>query len=435
MKSSSHRQNKWVSSLLRFCIFASLACVLLPVISLDENAFADSLDEAASRNSEALRRSYDTLLADLREVDPKSLLIPNFFMPNPPKELARLNFTRYSPFNSGADMYCYLVIAGYFLDQGLYQGKLLEMLKSERVLLAAQKSIPGEYSIRQQKLGGPSLFGAGEYAKDGLISVTEIVGDSPWYERMVEMMLDLIEVSETPSDFGTLPSKDTELNGDVLQVLPRLYWRSGNQRFLEFNRRLADAYFREVLPSNFFLPMMRWNFEKHRGVGGVRLRDHGNETIVGLVLAAVMENLLQSDRAAFYLEQSRKMIDRVLESANPDGLFYNSIDEKTLAPLDKELADNWGYVYGAVYNLYLLTGDEKYKRAIEHVLENIDKYQDFSWEGPHYDGYADSIESALYLVNRIPNARASAWMDSEIRNIWKQQHEDGQEHQGGKTPE
>jgi hypothetical protein len=34
------------------------------------------------------------------------------------------------------------------------------------------------------------MFGAGEYAKDGLMTVTEYLGRTPWYPRMVDMMAD-----------------------------------------------------------------------------------------------------------------------------------------------------------------------------------------------------------------------------------------------------
>ena len=72
----------------------------------------------------------------------------------------------------------------------------------------------------------------------------------------------------------------------------------------------------------------------------MRLRDHGNETIVGLVLVYAMEKLENSKQRQKYEKPVRKMIDRVLESANEDGLLYNVIDPKTLKPIDSKLAYN-----------------------------------------------------------------------------------------------
>ena len=34
------------------------------------------------------------------------------------------------------------------------------------------------------------MFGAGEYAKDGLLAVTEYLGRTAWYYRMVDMVAD-----------------------------------------------------------------------------------------------------------------------------------------------------------------------------------------------------------------------------------------------------
>ncbi len=400
------------------------------------SAFADSLYAEvspnqkqarlfASQNAEAMSRSYRTLKATLQEADKRTLLIPNFFMLNPVPGIERYNYTRYSPFHSGADLYGYLVIAAYLLEPQLYQTRMLEMLRNEKLYTSAKRSIPGEYSIRRQEVGRASVFGAAEYAKDGLISITELVNDSPWFWRMHEMMIDVMELATVETKYGKIPAEDSELNGDLLQVLPRLYWKTGDFRFVEWNRRISDAYLLEILPKNGWLPVKDWSFKKQKGKGGAKLRDHGNETIVGLVLSYTMESLLNSDRVPLYREAITKMMDRILQSANPDGLLYNKIDTVTLKPLDEGLADNWGYIYGAVYNMYLLTGDERYRNAIDRVLTALPKYLNYPWEGEHYDGYADSIESALYLVNRLPNQAASDWMDSEIKHIWKQQTKDG----------
>ena len=42
-----------------------------------------------------------------------------------------------------------------------------------------------------------------------------------------------------------------------------------------------------------------------------------------------------------------------------------------------------------------------------------------------FDGYADSIESAIYLVAREPSPEALAWIDSEIKVMMAMQKPDG----------
>ncbi|MBN1902699.1 hypothetical protein JW926_15340 [Candidatus Sumerlaeota bacterium] len=54
------------------------------------------------------------------------------------------------------------------------------------------------------------------------------------------------------------------------------------------------------------------------------------------------------------------------------------------------------------------------------VLENIYKYKNYSWEGIHgADGFADSIEGAINLVNRFPASSAQKWIEEEIKPIYE----------------
>ena len=91
----------------------------------------------------------------------------------------------------------------------------------------------------------------GEYAKDGMVAVTEYLGRTPWFYRTVDMTADAMEQAPVTSRFGKLPASDTELNGDYLQTLTRLAVMTGDTRFLHWARRNGDAYIEEVLPANF----------------------------------------------------------------------------------------------------------------------------------------------------------------------------------------
>src|SRR5262249_38659529 len=152
----------------------------------------------------------------------------------------------------------------------------------------------------------------------------------------------------------------------------------------------------------------------------LRLRDHGNETVVGLSMLFALERQLGGTRADEYRPAIQRMLDRILASANPDGMLFNEVDAETLAPLDSGLSDNWGYVYGAVYSYYQCTGDTKYRDAVRRVLANLPHYHKYVWEPGRnlplgsFDGYADTIESAIYLVAREPVREAFDWIDSEM---------------------
>jgi len=331
----------------------------------------------------------------------------------------------YTPHNSGADNYPYLIITSFFTDPALYRGRMADMLRNEIRFTNAQGAIPGDLDFKARSLGPPSFFGAGEYAKDGLVSVTELLGRTPWFYRMVDMTNDFMRHAPVETRFGRLPDNGAELNGDVLQVLARLAPMTSDSRFLHWAEQIGDAYVEEILPANGYLPGYRWNFERRNDEGYTRLRDHGNEAIVGLVLLFAVERELGRPRAATYLPVIRKMLDRVLASANTDGMLYNNVSNADLAPLDRKLSDNWGYVYAAMYAFYQLTGETKYRDAVRHVLSNLGKYRNYDWENGGMDGIADSIESALYLVAREPKQEALDWIESEIKTLVARQQPDG----------
>ena len=68
------------------------------------------------------------------------------------------------------------------------------------------------------------------------------------------------------------------------------------------------------------------------GDNQLRLRDHGNELVVGLMLLYALEQYQDTPRAVRYRPVLARMLDRILQSSNPDGLLYNTIDIESLKP-------------------------------------------------------------------------------------------------------
>jgi len=400
-----------------------ISALMLAPLSTAADVFAQAR-ENGRRWEECAAAARRVLHAWLKHADPKTLLLPDR-LPGGPRGLKPGSPRMYTPHNSGADLYPYLILTAELTDPDLYHGRMMEMLRNEVRFTTAQDSIPANLNLDTGELGPPSLFGAGEYAKDGLIAVTERLGRTPWFYRMTDMIADAMNRAPVASAFGNLPASDSELNGDFLQTLVRLAPMSSDPRFWEWARRIGDAYIEEVLPGNHGLPATQWDFMEHKGDRQVRLRDHGNEMVVGLALLYALEQDYGTPRAARYRPVVARMLDRILESAGPDGLLYNVIDAATLKPLNSGLSDNWGYVYGAVYAFYQATGETKYRDAVRRVLSNLTKYRNYDWENGSFDGYADSIESALYLVAREPVPQALDWIESEIRVMMRMQQPSG----------
>jgi len=418
----------------RLSFLSAVAACLCLAGPADARRSDDSLSTRAARFTRAVAASDRVLHAWLKEADPKTLLLPDRLVGPGDGRTPGNRVREYTPHNSGADLYPYLILTADLTAPELLDGRLLQMLRNDvRYTTSTWRGVPGPLNLDTGAAGPPSLFGAGEYAKDGLITVTEYLGRTPWYDRMVDMIADAMDHGPVESRFGRLPANDSELNGDYLQVLPRLALMTGDDRFVEWGRRIADAYIEEVLPGSDGLPSGTWDFTAHTGDRILRLRDHGNELVVGLVLQYTLEHYRKTPRAEKWRPVIGRMLDRILESANPDGMLYNVVSTATLAPQSDRLSDNWGYVYGALYTFYQVTGETKYREAVVRVLTNLPKYRKYVWEPRNipelplgsFDGYADAIESALYLVNREPVPQALDWIESEMDVLLGMQRADG----------
>jgi hypothetical protein len=130
------------------------------------------------------------------------------------------------------------------------------------------------------------------------------------------------------------------------------------------------------------------------------------------------------------MEQYKKplyaLLDRILQKGrNEDGFFYNEFNPRKGTIIDRQLADTWGYSMNAFYIIYLLDNKTEYRDAVIRLLDNLYKYRNYSWEGRNADGYADAIESAINLNNRLKRKDVDEWIDSEIKVMWNMQRMDG----------
>jgi hypothetical protein len=169
----------------------------------------------------------------------------------------------------------------------------------------------------------------------------------------------------------------------------------------------------------------------------VWLRDHGNELITGLAELACIECLESRPRCGTYIPPLLTMMDLLLaKGRNKDGLWFNALDRKgeELKVRKGPICDNWGYMYAAYLALAQVLENKaiaqpsinNYRQEVKRTLENIHLYSFFPWEREfEMDGQVDSIESALYLLNRISVPGAFRWMDEEAGALFSLQKPDG----------
>jgi len=362
----------------------------------------------ACRANEQFYRCRQFVRGWLAHADPETGLIP--------RNLGRSRDI-WNAQDSAADNYPFMVLTCALTDRALFEGRMRQILATESSLLRRLDRLPDTWSFSRRGFARetpdlPSIiFGAAEYAKDGLVPLTEWLGPSPWSARMLELVDDIWKHAEIATPFGPIPSKDPEVNGDLLQVLARVFWMTGDRKYLDFAFRLADYY---LLGSN----------HPSRDFARLRLRDHGCEITGGLSEVYVAAHAVAPEKHRAYREPIHAMFDRILEvGRNEHGMLYNWIDPRT-GEHDAGLCDTWGYNYNGMYTVYLIDGTEAYRDAARKVLGNLNvHYRDTDWGSA--DEFADCIEGALTLYNREGVPSVPEWLDGEIRDMWRRQAPDG----------
>ncbi len=382
-------------------------------ISAKDNLLFDKAHENAIAANEGFIRCENFVRGWLNHSDPESGLIPRNLDGDTDIWNAK---------DAAADNYPFMVLTSFFVDQQLFDGKMLDMLRTEKQLTSRVNSLPDTYSFSKndfenQELDmGSIIFGTSEYVKDGLLPLTEWLGESPWSERMIEMMYDLkneVDVAGQVQRGGSGNSTQEEVNGELLQTLSRIYWMTGDTEFLNWAIKIGDHY-------------LLGDHHPTRNLEYLRLRDHGCELISGLCELYVATSFANPEKKEAYQKPLHEMLDRILEvGRNEDGFFYDAINPQTGQIVQERIADNWGYTLNGYYAIALLDGKPEYKDAIIKVFSNLNKYRNHDWENGSSDGYADAIESALNLYNRMPEAEVADWMDSEIKVMWGKQQDDG----------
>ncbi len=356
--------------------------------------------------NEGYRRCLDFVNDWLNFADPETGLIPRNLGPS---------VDIWDPKDSAADNYPFMVLTAAILDNDLFEGTMHDILVAEQKYTNRIGRLPDIYSFSKRDFTYEEpdmtriIFGAAEYVKDGLLALTEYLGHSHWSERMIEIVDDIWEHALYDTPYGKIPSLDVEVNGELLQTLSRLYWMTGDEKYLEQAVRLGDYY-------------LLGNQHPTRDMELLRLRDHGCEIVSGLCEIYVTLAFADPGKKAEYQEHVYEMLDRILETGtNEDGLFYNQVNPRTGEILNDGIADTWGYTYNAYYSVFMLDNHEPYRDALLKVFSNLSNYVNFDWERGSADGYADAIESALNLYNREPVAEAAGWIDSEIQVMWSMQ--------------
>ena len=396
-----------------FISFVGISCDKERTFSAEqEDIFSEALQNGPLVN-EGFNRCMKFVDAWLKLADPSTGLIPRNINDEKSKDI-------WNAKDCAADNYPFMVLTSALLRKDLFEGTMRDMLESEKKLTSRIGSMPDTYSFSRKGFAVSDtimtdiIFGSAEYIKDGLIPLTEWLGPSPWSERLISILDDIWKHAPVETPFGNICSDDPEVNGDMLQSLSRIYWTTGDKKYLEWAEKLGDYY-------------LLGNNHPTRNFKVLRLRDHGCEIVSGLCELYATVSFADPSKKDAYKAPVYEMLDRILEvGRNEDGLFYNSIDPVKGVPVNSGIADNFGYTLNGFYTVYLIDRIEKYRKPVLVSLGILDsKYRNYAWEGTSQDGYADAIEGALNLYVREPVPSARDWINSEIKVMWGKQQESG----------
>jgi hypothetical protein len=372
----------------------------------EESVFVEAAENGRLAN-EGFRRSHRYMVDWLAQADPETGLIPR-----------NLNDDRniWNASDAAADNYPFMVMTAAFTDRDLFTGGMRDILETERKITSRLGPLPDTYTFATNdfvhKTPNPEeiIFGASEYIKDGLLPLTEWLGASPWSERMIEMVDEIWARAPVETNFGAIPSQSDEINGEMLQVLSRLYWMTGDEKYLNWAIRLGDYY-------------LLADHHPTRNAEQLRLRDHGCEIVSGLTELYATVHFARPEKKEAYKTPIDAMLDRILDvGRNQHGLFYNSINPQTGKLIDDRPADTFGYTYNGFYTVYMIDSTEAYRQAARQALSGLyEHYENYSWEGGSADGDADAIESALNLFNRERISSVADWIDRETQFMWSKQ--------------
>ncbi len=342
----------------------------------------------------------------------------------------RLDQPVWAPADNAADMLPFLALTAHFLAPDRLFG-IVDVIAREQALTTRHAGLPDWLSLTNRTWAYADtnlfrlIFGGAEYCKDGLLPMTEAMGRGPWVERMTGLIDAIFAAAPVETEYGMLPTDDSEVNGDLLQVLARLRALTGDGKYLRWAERIGDAYCLEVLPRTGGLPPHRWDFAAHRATRDVlNLNDHGNELIGGLAELYVATRHFHPERAALYEPSLRTLFRRLLDRArNEDGLWFNLVTATTGEVQNRDTPDTWGYAMAAAHTFGTAVGDSALTEAARQALRGVHRPRYLLWSDA--DAYADAIEGALLLLNRMPEPAGFAWLESMLPLFLSKQREDG----------
>jgi hypothetical protein len=236
----------------------------------------------------------------------------------------------------------------------------------------------------------------------------------------------------------------SEENGNVLQACSRLALATGRDRYALQAAAIAAASVDQMLPACNGLPVVTFDYAAGKVRDRrVRIRDHGNEIIPGLSEAYALAVYRSASDAAWkaradhWAEPIGRMFELLLQKGlNRDGVPVSVIDPFTGEHLEPTANDNWGYFTNGVllftqaarrHGTIDAARLDAMDAGVDRIAAAVAKQYGIDWVGVPFDGYCDTIESALYTAHHRPQTAAVLlpWADDQVALLMACQQPDG----------
>jgi len=341
----------------------------------------------------ALLKCWKFVQGWLQCADPATGLIPRNLKDSP----------YWNAQDSAADNYPFMALTAFFTDRALFDGRMKQILETEQRLCNRVGRLPDDWLFATQAFRTPEpamdhlVFGASEYAKDGLLPLTEWLGPSVWSDRMRGLLEDLWTYGAIDTEVGKIPATSHEVAGNLMQAMSRMYWMTGEESYRTRATMIGDYFLLHHPPEQ---------------ADKLQFDDHGCEVINGLSEIYYVAAKKDPAKYAEWKPAMHRLLDRILEvGRDENGLLYGAVNPVTAKVLKEDRTDNFGYNYNAFLVVAELDNEPRYREACEFALSHLLNNKDYLWEGGSSDGYADALEGGINMLNRLPVPQAIEWAD------------------------
>jgi hypothetical protein len=313
----------------------------------------------------------------------------------------------YDPEDAGADNLGYQTQAVRWLDDTNKQNWYNDSIPSEISNTLCQGNLSGDYDTGSDSLDcsfsdNQFTFKNTERARDGILPLIDTYPGTDQYRNRVYDILTSVPDYSTSTEYGDIPSEDSETVGNTLQSASRLYFyydetgqTQKKQEMYDIVKDINEGYHYEVLPSSScHVPARNWDWSSSSATDTeIGLGAHAVEIFSGLVWGYKVEKAESTNQTRIndFNQSVDHMIGNTSDIAQKDsgnvGQFVDKIDSSSCSVVDSSFDKHqyFSEALGAYVQMYNNSDDR----------QHLEKWQD----NAHTWDYSSLIDQSRQAEN------------------------------------